>query len=82
MRRSAPYSLIAEASAFCCRLDEHSLPTTRAAVACPPLTEAATRSRSSHMPVIRSSLQPAGQQVPGGRVAGREVGPRPGAGTG
>src|SRR6266699_2261645 len=44
VRRSAPYSLIAAARAFCCRLDEHSLPTTRAAVAWPPLTEAATRS--------------------------------------
>ena len=38
------------------RLEEHSLPTTRAAEVCPPLTEAATRSRSSHMPVTRSSF--------------------------
>jgi transposase len=35
--------------AFCWYRDEQSLPTTSAAVACPPLTEAATRSRSSHI---------------------------------
>jgi hypothetical protein len=52
----AAYSSIAAVKAFCCRLAEHSLPTTSAAVAWPPLTEAATRSKSSHMPVISSSL--------------------------
>ena len=35
VRRSAPYSLIAVVRAFCCRRDEHSLPTTRAPLACP-----------------------------------------------
>src|SRR5438105_8689445 len=35
VRRSVPYSFIAVVSAFCCFFDEHSLPTIRAAVACP-----------------------------------------------
>ncbi len=56
VRRSAPYSLIAAVRAFCWRLDEHSLPTTSAAVAWPYFTDAATRSRSSQWAVISSVL--------------------------
>jgi hypothetical protein len=42
------------------------------------LTEAATRSTSSHAG-DQVLVQPAGEQVPGGRVAAGEVGSRPGA---
>jgi hypothetical protein len=95
VRRSGPYSLIAEASAFCCRFAGHSLPATSAAVAWPPLTEAATRSRSSRMSVTSSPLGrrvsscPAdGYQVRGGpeqdRTPGRSLAGvlRAGAGAG
>lgn len=54
VRRSDPYSLIADVNAFCWRLEEHSLLTTRAAVAWPYFTYAATRSKSSQVAAISS----------------------------
>ncbi len=68
MRRSAPYSLIAAVSAFCCRLAEYSLPTTSAAVACPPLTEAATRKREE----LREALHARAQVLEESRAEPRE----------
>jgi hypothetical protein len=55
VRRSAPYSFKAAASAFC-RPDAESLPTSGEAVACPTFSDPATRSRSSRCSARRSVL--------------------------
>jgi hypothetical protein len=78
VRLSAPYSLIAEASAFCCRFDEHSFPTPSAAVACPALDGGRHPQQVVPHAVDQVLVEAAGKKVPRGRLARREVGARAG----